>query len=78
MSDDERRCLALGQMVVQIIHDVRKQAGGDVAYARRAITFPGGEVHLIVANDHRLADLFDSAAAKVYDVANATPASEVN
>ena len=78
MSDDEKRCLALGQMVVRMIHDVRKQAGADVGYARRRITFPGGEVHLIVANDVRLADLFDVAAAKAYEIVNGTPASEIN
>lgn len=78
MSDDEKRCLALGQMVVRMIHDVRKQAGSDAGYARRSVTFPGGEVHLIVANDSRLADLFDEATAKAFDVADATPASEIN
>jgi hypothetical protein len=78
MSDDEKRCLKLGQMVVRMIYDVRKQAGKDVGYARRAITFPGGEVHLIVANDARLADLFEKAADTAYEVATVTPGSEVN
>jgi hypothetical protein len=78
MSDDEKRCLTLGQMVAWMIHDVRKQAGTDVGYAWRRITFPGGDVYLIVANDVRLADLFDSAVAKAYEIADGTPASEIN
>ncbi len=78
MSDDERRCLKLGQMLVRIIHDVRNQAGKDAGYARREITFPGGQVYLIVSNEEKLADLFDKAVASAYDIANATPGSQVN
>ena len=78
MTADEKRCLGLGQMVVRMISDVRKQAGSDAGYARRGVTFPGGEVHLFVVNDPQVADLFDAAAAQAYELMDAVPASEIN
>jgi hypothetical protein len=78
MTKDEKTCLALGQMISRMISDLRKQAGSEPGYARRAVTFPGGQVELFVVNDPKLANLFDRAADMAYNVENATPASEVN
>lgn len=68
----------LGRMVVRMINDVRKVAGGDTGYASRTITFPGGSVQIFVVNDERLADIFDKAAQATHNVADVIPPSERN
>jgi hypothetical protein len=74
--DDVHR--KLGKEIIRMIHDVRTGAGADVGYARRKFTFPGGAVHIFIANDADLADLFDQAAASRYEVENAVPRSTQN
>jgi len=61
-----------------MIHDLRKTTQGKTGYARRRLTFPGGEVHLLVANDERLADRFEFVARESYDVHAVTPPSQLN
>ena len=78
MSRDEEQFLKLGREVVRMIRDVHSVPKGDVGYARRRFTFPGGEVHLMIANDARLADAMEAAAAKQYDVQDLTPPSARN
>lgn len=78
MTADEEQFLKIGREVVRMIHDLRSASGQTRGYARRKFTFPGGEVHLLIANEKRLADLFDAVAAGVYDVAEATPPSQRN
>jgi hypothetical protein len=78
MSRDDEECLRLGREIIRMIHDVRKVAKEETGYARRKFTYPGGEVHIIVANDARLADIMDQAASKAFQVTEATPPSAVN
>lgn len=75
MSRDDEQCLKLGREIVRMIADVRKVTQGETGYARRKLTFPGGEVHVLIANDTKLADLFEKAAAASYHIANAIPPS---
>jgi hypothetical protein len=77
MSKEEKTALGLGQMVSRMIADLRKQAGTETGYARRTVTFPGGEIQLFIVNDSRLSDLFDKTADAAYRVVNAVPASQL-
>jgi len=78
MSHDDETCLKLGREVVRLIHELLSSAKADTGYTRRTFSFPGGEVYLFIANDPKLADVFDAAAARHFDVANVTPPSQVN
>jgi hypothetical protein len=79
VSPDDKACLKMGREVARMIADVRKVAKGDDGYARRKISFPGGSVHMFLANSDRLADLMDSAANGHYEsVTTVTPPSELN
>lgn len=78
MNKDERACLKLGEMVVRTIRELRAQAGSENGYARRKITFPGGEVYMLVANSLEVADALESGAAGVFGVVDAVPRSQVN
>lgn len=78
MTKDDEACLKLGREVSRMIRDVVATPGGDTAYGRRRITFPGGEVHLLIAKDSTLADVMEAAADKMYDVETITPRSQTN
>lgn len=78
MTRDDEQFLKLGREIVRMIHDVRKVAGNETAYARRKFTFPGGECHIFVVHDERMANLFDVAAEATHRVANAIPPSTKN
>jgi hypothetical protein len=60
------------------IAEIAKIAKGEPGYARRIFTFPGGEVHVLIANNSKLADVMDEAAAASYNVADAIPPSQLN
>lgn len=78
MTKDDEVCLKLGREVVRMIHDVRKASGDETGYARRHITFPGGDVHMLIVNDGALANLMEAAADKNYNVISTTPPSKRN
>lgn len=79
LTKDQEQCLALGKEVVRMINDTRAAvARGDVAYARRNITFPGGSIWLIVPADKQLVDAMEAGVVERYDVATAIPRSETN
>lgn len=78
MTRDEMQFMKLGREVVRMIRDVRAVAKDETGYARRQLTFPGGEVTIFVVNDKRLADLFDKASAAVHEIAEAIPPSTRN
>lgn len=51
MSNDDLACLHLGRDLVRKIHDLQAMAKDrGNAYAERRITFPGGEVVLLVCS----------------------------
>lgn len=78
MTREEEQCLALGRRVVRMIRDLATAVKhGDCGYALQNVTFPGGSVELIVSTKE-VADLLDDATKKRFDVAEATPASELN
>ncbi len=78
MTPDDEQCLKLGREVVRMIRHLMQAGQGETAYARRCLTFPGGEVYLLLANDPTLADVMDKAAASTFQVENVTPPSEIN
>lgn len=78
MSRDEEQCLKLGQMVVRMIRDLQATPADDVGFARRAVTFPGGEVHLFVVRGSELAEKFEKAADRDYSVETVIPKSAIN
>lgn len=78
MSREEEQHMKVGREIVRMIHDVRKVAGQETGYARRKFTYPGGECHIFVVNDGRLANLFDAVAEATHRVANAIPPSTKN
>jgi hypothetical protein len=78
MTHEDEQCLKLGQMVVRMIRDLAALPPGDPAYARRGVTFPGGEVILFVVKDSSLADTIEAAAARDYAVESVTPKSQTN
>jgi hypothetical protein len=78
MSHDDEVCLKLGREIVRMIRDLWKTPKADVAYGRRHITFTGGEVYVLLANNRGLADTMEKAAAKAYDVKSITPDSQTN
>jgi hypothetical protein len=78
MTHDEKICLELGIELLRMVHDLRKATQGETGYARRKLAFPGGEVHLLVANDKMLADRFEFVASENFDVHLVTPPSQVN
>lgn len=78
MTRDNEQFLKIGREIVRMIHDVRNVAGNETAYARRKFTFPGGECHIFVVQDERLAILFDLAAEATHRVVNAIPPSTKN
>lgn len=77
-SRNDQQCLALGKDILRMINDLRKTAGADAGYARRKITFPGGEVHMLICNTKALADMMEKAVAEELHVTTAAPPSEVN
>jgi hypothetical protein len=77
MTHDDEQCLNLGRMVVRMIRDLQI-AGNDAGYGRQTVTFPGGEMHVILANSAELADAMEAAAREKYDVKDATPPSQRN
>lgn len=78
MTRDDEVCLKLGREIVRMIRDVRSVAGNETGYARRKFTFPGGGVHVLIANDSELADLMELAASGKYNVQTAVPPSTKN
>jgi hypothetical protein len=70
--------LSLGREIVRMIHDIRRVSKNETAYARRKFTFPGGEVHLLLANESQVADLMEASVSREYDVKSATPPSQTN
>lgn len=78
MTHDDEVCLKLGREIVRMIHDVRKVTHGETGYARRTFTYPGGEVQLFLANDPKLADLFEQVASGEYNIQSVTPPSQRN
>lgn len=68
---EQKAVFALGSHVADIITDVLMLPQG-TAYARREITIGEQNVNvtLFVVRDKETADLFDYAAATVYDVKN--------
>lgn len=75
---DDEQCLKLGREIVRMIRDLQKVSGGETGYARRLFTYPGGEAHVILSNDKRVADLMDAAARKAHEIAEALPPSLQN
>jgi len=77
MNHDDEVCLKLGREVVRMIRDIRKTAGVGSAYATRKLTFPGGEVYMLLANQKELIDLMHAAAEEKYAITGAIPPSQV-
>ena len=75
---DDETCLKLGREVVRMIHELRDATQGERGYSSRKFTYPGGAVHIFIANDDALAALFDAAAASNYAVESVTPPSQMN
>jgi hypothetical protein len=61
-----------------MIRDVHSVAGVELGYARRTFSFPGGEVHVFIANNQEVAEVFDAAARVAFKTVNATPPSTKN
>ncbi len=78
MTREDDQCLKLGKMVLRMIRDLASTAGRETGYARRGVTFPGGEVHLLIVNDPELAELMEQSADKNYAVKSITPPSQRN
>jgi len=78
MTTEERQALKLGQMVVAMIKDLRALARDENSYARRKVTFPGGEVYLFVANNEEVATALERGPHVLFEVQNAIPRSETN
>lgn len=79
MTADEETFRYLGRELVRMIHDVRQIAqNGDVSYVRRLLSFPGGEVEILLASNSALADRMEEGAKRRYDVHEATPPSQLN
>lgn len=78
MTHEDEQCLKLGREILRMVRDLAKASGGEYGYARRRFTYPGGEAHVILANHKQVADVMDAAAAKAFEIANATPHSERN
>jgi len=78
MTKEEHSLMRLGKMVADMIAEVRALPDEDTGYACRRITFPGGEVHLIICLDAELVRHMEMGAAKAYDVIEKTPKSQTN
>jgi hypothetical protein len=78
LTSADRVCLKMGREIVRMIADLERAAGKDAGYARRTLTYRGGSVELLLVNQKALADLFERAAAREMDVADATPLSQLN
>jgi hypothetical protein len=78
MTRDDETFLKLGKEVVRMIQDLRQVSGGETGYTRRCLTFPGGEVHVILANSPQLTDLFETVVAGEYNVESAIPPSRAD
>ena len=78
MTRDEEQFMKLGREIVRMFYDLQKTSGGETGYALRAFTYPGGEFHVILANDERVVSLMDNAARKAYEIAEAIPPSTRN
>lgn len=78
MTHEDDQCLKLGKMVLRMIRDLAITAGRETGYARRGVTFPGGEVQLLLVNDPKLADLMEAVADKNHAVESVTPPSQRN
>ncbi len=78
MNRDDEACLKLGREVVRMINELRAMTGEDTGYVRREINFLGGSVHLFIAKDSTLADVFDDAAESRFDVQDITPPSQLS
>jgi hypothetical protein len=75
----DKQLHALGDHILGIINDLQVAVpSGDVGYGRKRITFPGGEVYIIVVKGERLADAMEKAAEDSYRVESVTPRSQRN
>ena len=78
MTKDEEQCLKLGQEVVRMIRDLENVTKGETGYARRNLTFPGGKVYMLIANNPKLADSMEAAATTHYNVESVRPPSTMD
>lgn len=78
MNREDKALLGMGKQVVRMINDLRKTSGRDAGYAIQKVSFPGGHVYLMIANDKALVDRMERAVESGYAVENAIPPSTVN
>lgn len=78
MSHDDEQCMRLGREVVRMVRDLARATGSDTGYARRGVTFPGGDFQILVVNDPVLADQMEAVADEKYAVQTVTPHSQRN
>jgi len=64
-------------MVAGMIREVQNTPTDDHAYARRAIAFPGGRIHLFVVKTDEQASEFEALARSRYNVVDKIPKSEI-
>lgn len=75
MTKDEAQFMQLGREIVRMIRDLNQVAREETGYARKRFTFPGGAVHIFIANSDGLADVIERAAKNRYNVQDAIPPS---
>lgn len=74
MSREDEQYLNLGRMVATMIVEIKQRVpSGDVGFARRSVTFPGGEVVLFVVSETELADRMEKGAETGYDMVDMPP-----
>lgn len=79
MSTEEKELIKAGRELHRMISDLRTAAAnGEATYCRRVISFPGGQVHLMMTTDDEVAAYMESGIAGSMEVVSRTPASEVN
>ena len=76
---EHRAFLDLGRMVVRMIHDVKHamSSGGGTAFATGEVSYPGGRVQIVIADQQAAVAIQEFIATK-FDVRDRTPDSLVN
>jgi len=72
MTRDDMACLNVGREVVRMIHELRAKAKQDIGFTRRSISFPGGEVILLIC-DTEVAETAEKAIAAKFTVETVDP-----
>lgn len=73
MTEQEKKVTyQIGEMIIQMIHEIRQATNGETAYAKRVISFPQGSVELFIVTDPQVSAIFEIAVAEHMNVQNIT------